>query len=86
MEQKTEEKMIDVSQAARRLNVSESTIYRMLEDGRLGGLCMKGRTSKKGTWKVSEESIEMLKKESRVLSINEEKKTIKQLSLFEAVC
>jgi excisionase family DNA binding protein len=78
---KTTEKMIDVSQAANRLGVSIATVYRMMEDGRLGGVRMKGIGSMKCSCKVSVDSIELLEKNSRVLSLYEEEK-LQQMKLF----
>lgn len=78
---KTTEKMIDVSQTANRLGVSIATVYRMMEDGRLGGVRMKGIGSMKCSCKVSIDSIELLEKNSRVLSLYEEEK-LQQMKLF----
>ena len=75
------EKMIDVAVAANKLGVSVATVYRMLEDGRLGGKRHKGIGSMKCTWKVSEESVELLEKNSRVFSLYEEEK-VSQMKLF----
>lgn len=73
--------MIDVAQAASRLQVSVATVYRMLEDGRLGGKKHKGIGSMKCTWKVSIESVELFEKNSRVFSLYEEDK-LQQMKLF----
>jgi len=76
-----EDKMIDVHQAAKKLGVSTATVYRMLDDGRIGGTAWSGIGSRKRTIKISEASIELLKTESRLLSQYEEKK-YEQLRLF----
>lgn len=73
--------MISVEAAARKLNKSTKTIYRMLEDGRLGGRKEKGMASTYNTWMVSKESIELYLEETRLWSTFEEEKRI-ALTLF----
>ncbi len=77
------EEMVSVAIAARKLNKSVKTIYKMLEDGRLGGRCEKGIGSRYNTWQVSKISIELYKKNTRILSKYEEEKiTSENIKLF----
>ena len=57
---------ISVAQAAKKLNVSVQTIYRMCREGVLGGTCMRRLNNKK--WMISAESIELLIDESKFSS------------------
>ena len=57
---------ISVAQAAKKLNVSVQTIYRMCRQGTLGGTCMRRLNNKK--WMISAESIELLIAESKFSS------------------
>lgn len=59
---------ISVEATARRLDKSVKTIYRMLQDGRLGGRCEKGDGSEYATWSVSRESIELFEENTRLWS------------------
>ena len=59
---------ISVEAAARRLDKSVKTVYRMLQDGRLGGRCEKGEGSEYATWSVSRKSVDMFEEHTRVWS------------------
>lgn len=59
---------ISVETTARRLGKSVKTVYRMLQDGRLGGRCEKGDGSEYATWSVSKESIELFEESTRLWS------------------
>ena len=59
---------ISVEATARRLGKSVKTVYRMLEDGRLGGRREKGDGSEYATWAVSRESIELFEEHTRIWS------------------
>ncbi len=73
--------MISVEATARKLGKNIKTIYRMLEDGRLGGRKEKGIGSKYHTWMVSKESIELYLEETRLWSCFEMEKRV-PLTLF----
>ena len=72
---------ISVEATARRLGKSVKTIYRMLEDGRLGGRHEKGPASEYATWSVSKESIELFEENTRLWSAYEIQK-MEALTLF----
>lgn len=59
---------ISVEATARKLGKSVKTVYRMLEDGRLGGTKEKGEGSEYATWSVSKESIELFEEHRRIWS------------------
>lgn len=73
--------MISVECASRKLGKNIKTIYRMLEDGRLGGRKEKGLGSKYHTWMVSKESIDLYLEETRLWSCFEMEKRV-PLTLF----
>lgn len=73
---------VSVSVAAKKLYVSVDTIYNMLKDGRLGGRYSKGINNKRGSWLVSNESIELFKKYTTVISSYELKEKNEQGTLF----
>lgn len=75
------EKFISVEAASRRLDRGINTIYRMIQDGRLGGTKEKGIGGKYNTWKVSVTSIELYEENRRMLS-NYEVQAQQNLSLF----
>nr|DAI75247.1 MAG TPA: Pyocin activator protein PrtN [Caudoviricetes sp.] len=72
-------KYISVAQAANRLNVSISTIYNYCKIGTLGYRCIKN--SKKYTWQIDLESLELLEKDSSFKSSLQVKKSL-QYNLF----
>ncbi|WP_336015418.1 helix-turn-helix domain-containing protein [Fusobacterium polymorphum] len=72
-------KYISVVQAANRLNVSISTIYNYCKIGTLGYRCIKN--SKKYTWQIDLESLELLEENSTYKSTLQVKKD-NQYSLF----
>ncbi|MEJ6468450.1 helix-turn-helix domain-containing protein [Fusobacterium nucleatum] len=72
-------KYITVAQASNRLNVSIGTIYNYCKTGTLGYRCIK--TSKRYTWQIDLESLELLEKESSYKSSLQIKKDL-QYSLF----
>lgn len=72
-------KYISVAQAANRLNVSISTIYNYCKIGTLGYRCIKN--SKKYTWQIDLESLELLEKDSSFRSSLQVKKSL-QYNLF----
>ena len=72
-------KYISVAQAAKRLNVSIGTIYNYCRTGTLGSRCIKN--SKKYTWKIDLESLELLEKDSSFKSSLQVKKSL-QYNLF----
>lgn len=72
-------KYISVVQAANRLNVSISTIYNYCKIGTLGYRCIKN--SKKYTWQIDLESLELLEENSIYKSTLQVKKD-NQYSLF----
>ena len=72
-------KYISVAQAAKRLNVSIGTIYNYCRTGTLGYRCIKN--SKKYTWKIDLESLELLEKDSSFKSSIQVKKNL-QYNLF----
>lgn len=57
---------ISVAQAARKLNVSVQTVYRMCREGVLGGTCMRRLNNKK--WMIDPKTIELLVEESKFQS------------------
>lgn len=76
------DKYIPVANAAKKLRVSEATIYRMIADGRLGGKKMAcGLGSRYSKYEISVESIELLETNSKILSVYQEKK-MEQLKLI----
>ena len=72
-------KYISVAQAAKRLNVSSGTIYNYCRTGTLGYRCIK--ISKKNTWQIDLESLELLEKDSSFKSSLQVKKNL-QYNLF----
>ncbi|BEO92009.1 hypothetical protein FNSP4_18180 [Fusobacterium nucleatum] len=72
-------KYISVAQAANKLNVSISTIYNYCKIGTLGYRCIKN--SKKYTWQIDLESLELLEKDSSFKSSLQVKKSL-QYNLF----
>ena len=72
-------KYISVAQAANRLNVSISTICNYCKIGTLGYRCIKN--SKKYTWQIDLESLELLEKNSSFKSSLQVKKSL-QYNLF----
>ncbi len=79
MVKKTE--FISVEATARRLGKSVKTVYRMLEDGRLGGRREKGNASEYATWSVSKESVELFEEHTRLWS-KYEVQEMRGLTLF----
>ena len=57
---------ISVAQAAKQLNVSVQTIYRMFREGILGGSCMRRLNNKK--WMIDPKTIDLLVEESKFKS------------------
>ncbi|MGL5460614.1 MAG: helix-turn-helix domain-containing protein [Cetobacterium sp.] len=57
---------ISVAQAAKKLNVSVQTIYRMCREGVLGGSCMRRLNNKK--WMIDPKTIDLLVEESKFKS------------------
>ncbi|MGL4537559.1 MAG: helix-turn-helix domain-containing protein [Cetobacterium sp.] len=57
---------ISVAQAAKKLNVSVQTIYRMCREGILGGSCMRRLNNKK--WMIDPKTIDLLVEESKFKS------------------
>ena len=72
-------KYISVAQAAKRLKVSVGTIYNYCKIGTLGYRCIK--ISKKYTWQIDVESLELLEKDSSFKSSLQVKKSL-QYNLF----
>ena len=60
-------KYISVAQASNRLNVSIGTIYNYCKTGTLGYRCIKN--SKRYTWQIDLESLELLEKNNSHKSI-----------------
>ena len=60
-------KYISVAQASSRLNVSIGTIYNYCKTGTLGYRCIKN--SKRYTWQIDLESLELLEKNNSHKSI-----------------
>lgn len=74
-------KYISIAQAANRLKVSVGTIYNYCKAGNLGYRCIPN--SKKCTWQVDLESIELLEESSSFKSSLQIKKEMaEQYSLF----
>ena len=72
-------KYISVAQASNRLNVSIGTIYNYCKTGTLGYRCIKN--SKRYTWQIDLESLELLDKNNSHKSILQVKNDF-QYSLF----
>ena len=72
-------KYISVAQASNRLNVSIGTIYNYCKTGTLGYRCIKN--SKRYTWQIDLESLELLEKNNSHKSILKFKNDL-QYSLF----
>ena len=72
-------KSISVAQASSRLNVSIGTIYNYCKTGTLGYRCIKN--SKRYTWQIDLESLELLEKNNSHKSILQVKNDL-QYSLF----
>ena len=72
-------KYISVAQASSRLNVSIGTIYNYCKTGTLGYRCIKN--SKRYTWQIDLESLELLEKNNSHKSILQVKNHL-QYSLF----
>lgn len=73
-------KFISVAQAANRLKVSAGTIYNYCRVGTLGYRCIPN--SKKNTWQIDLDSLELLEKNIEVKSILQIKRDVAQYSLF----
>jgi len=79
LEEKMTKKYISVAQASSRLNVSIGTIYNYCKTGTLGYRCIKN--SKRYTWQIDLESLELLEKNNSHKSILQVKNDL-QYSLF----
>lgn len=73
---------VSVSIAAKKLYVSVDTVYNMLRDGRLGGRYSRSNNGTRGSWLVSNESIELFKKYTTIRSCYQIQKKCNQGELF----
>lgn len=73
-------KYISIAQAANRLKVSVGTVYNYCKIGTLGYRCIPN--SKKSTWQVDLESLELLEKNIEVKSTLQLKRDVGQFTLF----